>query len=324
MTNSVTTRWWTQLLGVYMLAVTVTAQEGEQIEQLLRDCGRTIRSNPRDGQRQCREAIAQVQLAFFPEEYVEQKREAFFLLAESYFAEGRIADSAAHLDSVEALALGDDDLTEDTMSYRGEIDRLFRPLRITIRDRRIPLLTYIDGMEIDFVYPRRLETPQINRIEILKDKTLRREDELQFVAFDNEGQAYMEINHFPIITFGGRSLGYSLIVEGKRRYRFKFSEPDTGAVQIFWEDDADWELVERVPDGMVKVVLPEKYIFDVETEGRTQIVAQGDVQHVYVPAAAQTVMTLTQSKERGWERVYSAALYAIIVITGGSALLGAR
>ena len=303
--------------------VVASAQDDLQVDEFLDQCRRNIRQTPVDGQRSCRDAIAHAQMAFFPEQYTQQRRAAFALLGDSYYSGGRIQDAVAQLDSVERLGPDAEEL-EKVKALRGEIERSFRPLRITIRDRRIPLLSYISGVDIDFVYPRRLSKAQSNRIEILRDETIGREDEFQFVAFDEAGQAYMEVAYFPVITFSGRSVGYSLIVEGRRRYRFGFSQADSSAVQIFWEDDAGWELVERVPDGIVKVELPDKYTFDINTNGTPQVVVGGGVQHVYVPAAAETELTLTISEDHRWERFYDAALYALVIITGGSALLGAR
>jgi hypothetical protein len=311
------------LVIVVTSVVVASAQDESQVDQFLDQCRRNIRQTPVDGQRSCRDAIAHAQMAFFPSQYVQQRRAAFLLLGDSYFNGGRIQDAVAQLDSVEGLGPDAEELGK-VEALRGEVERSFRPLRITIRDRRIPLLSYISGVDIDFVYPRRLSKAQSNRIEILRDETIGREDEFQFVAFDEVGQAYMEIAFFPVITFSGRSVGYSLIVEGRRRYRFGFSQVDSSAVQIFWEDDAGWELVERVPDGIVKVELPDKYTFDINTDGTPQVVKGGGVQHVYVPAAAETELTLATSEDHRWERFYNVALYALVTITGGSALLGAR
>ncbi len=303
--------------------VVASAQDDSQVDQFLEQCRRNIGQTPVDGQRSCRDAIAHAQMAFFPEHYNKQRRAAFLLLGESYYSGGRIQDAVAQLDSVERLGPEVEEL-EKVEALRGEIEHFFRPLRITIRDRSIPLLSYISGVDIDFVYPRRLRKAQSNRIEILRDETLGREDEFQFVAFDESGQAYMEIAFFPVITFSGRSVGYSLIVEGRRRYRFGFSEADSSAVQIFWEDDAGWELIERVPDGIVKVELPDKYTFDINTDGTPQVVRGTGAQHIYVPAAAETELTVASSEDHRWERFYDVALFALVTITGGSALLGAR
>ena len=310
------------VLVVAMSAITVaSAQDESQVDLFLDQCRRNIRQTPVDGQRSCRDAITRAQMAFFPEHYTEQRRAAFLLLGDSYFNGGRIKEAVAQLDSVERLGPDAEEL-EKVGALRGEIERSFRPLRITIRDRRIPLLSYISGVDIDFVYPRRLSNAQSNRIEILRDETFGQKDEFQFVAFDEAGQAYMEIAFFPVITFSGRSVGYSLIVEGSRRYRFGFSQADSSAVQIFWEDDAGWELVERVPDGIVKVELPDKYTFDIT--GTPQVVRREGVQHVYVPATAETELTLASSEDHRWELFFDATLYALVIITGGSALLGAR
>lgn len=311
------------LLIAVILVTSAAAQEGAQVAQLLDQCTRNIARAPQTGQRFCRDAIARAQMSAFPEEFARERRSAFLLLAESYYDGGRIEDAVSQVDSVEAL--GPTQAENDRIErLREDVDRLFRPLRITIRDRRIPLLCYIRGVNIDFVYPRRLTRPQVNRIEILRDATIGKEDEFQFVAFDESGQAYMEVAYFPVITFSGRSVGYSLIVEGRRRYRFNFSTNDSSAVEIFWDDEGDWELVERVPETMVKVELPVKYAFTVETNGMSQVVQGGGVQHVYLPAASDSELRLERSQDSTWERVYEFALYALVTITGGTALLGAR
>ena len=196
------------LLLVMSSVVAVCAQDESQVDPLLDQCRRNIRQTPVDGQRSCRDAIWHAQNAFFPEQYTQQRRAAFLLLGDSYFTSGRIQDTVAQLDSVEGLGPDAEEL-EKVEALRGEIGRFFRPLRITVRDRRIPLLSYISGVDIDFVYPRRLSNAQSNRIEILRDETIGREDEFQFVAFDEAGQAYMEVAYFPVITFSGRSVKYA-------------------------------------------------------------------------------------------------------------------
>jgi len=315
---------WLTAIAMTLSAGSVTyAQEADQVELLLEECKRNINRSPLDGQRSCREAIRQAQWAFFPEQYTRHRREASLLLGESYYKVGRIGEAVSLFDSVAASEPTDWEI-EQLTELREETERLFRPLRITIRDRQIPLLSYIDGMDLDFVYPRRLTSAQINRIQILRDETVGREDEFQFVAFDDEGQAYMEISYFPVITFSGRSVGYSLIIEERRRYRFNFSKSDSSAVEIFWEDNAGWELIESVPRDMVKVELPEKYSFSIETEGTPQMITGGGIQHVYVPAAVSTEIHLEESQDRTWERAYDIAMFAVIIITGGAALSGAR
>lgn len=306
------------------------AQESQDPRDLVTQARRNLRSSPTDAQRYLRETIAIINMDPLAQQYQKVKIEAFFLLGESYFDVGRIADAVAQFDSVKALASEEDREYKRAEEYRQEIDHLFRPLRIKVKNREIPLLSYIEGIDIVFQFSKRLEGPQIKRLRILQDAQSHKEDEFQFVGIDREdGRPYMEIEYFPVVTFPGRSVGYSLMVENKnkkeedkRRYRFNFTPTQTGPLEIFWEDDAGWRLVEKVPDDMAKLELPSKYQFRPTQELPVDKYFVREIkpsQHIYLPAESQTELVLQDSEEKTWERIYDITLY---VITGAAMLLG--
>ena len=303
------------------------AQEELSIQQLLRQCRRNINSSPIDGQRSCREALFKIRLdPFLP--YQDEKIQAFTLLGESYYKLGRIADAVAQFDSVLVLTGEDEDANRDARDYKEQIDRLVRPLRIKIKNRDIRLLSYIKGIDIEFRYPQRLERSQINRLRILQDTQSHREDEFKFVGIDEtDNRAYMELDYFPLITFPGRSMGYSLIVDGKRRYRFNFTPTENQPLEIIWPDEADWTLIERVPEDMVKMELPGKYSFEPDLNSLSDgyIAVDGEnIMHIYLPARNGAVLTLEESEERNWERIYRLTLYGATGLAALIGLMGAR
>lgn len=303
----------------------VQAQEKPSPKEMVSQARRNLRSSPVDAQRTLREVIADINMDPLGQQYQKVKGEAFFLLGESYFNGGRIADAVAQFDSVKTLAGEEDKEYKKAVEYQEEIGRLFRPLRIKVKNREIPLLSYIEGVKIEFLYPKRLDASQINRLQILQDPQSYREDEFLFAGIDADGRPFMEVKYFPVVTFSGRSVGYSLIIKGgkeERRYRFNFTSNETQPLEIYWEDEAGWKLVEKVPEDLVKLELPDKYRFrpaqalpiDKFMERRIK-----PLQHIYIPAEAQTELVLEDSEDSGWERAYGIALY---VLTGTAMFLG--
>ena len=304
------------------------AQESLSPREMVNQARRNLRTSPVDAQRMLREAIAIINMDPLGQQYQKVKGEAFFLLGESYFNGGRIADAFAQFDSVKTLMSDEDKERKEAVEDQQEIDRLFRPLKIKVKNRSIPLLSYIEGVQMEFLYPKRLESSQINRLQILQDPQSYKEDEFLFSGIDPDGRPFMEIKYFPVITFAGRSVGYSLTIkktggkEGGRRYGFNFTSADNKPLEIFWDDDADWKLVEKVPDDLAKLELPDKYHFrpaqalpvDKYRERRIK-----PVQHIYIPAVAQTELVLEDSEDDTWEKVYGITLY---VITGAAMFLG--
>ena len=304
--------------------------DSDEIDKLLRACQDNIIEDLDYGQDRCREGLARIDMADFPGKFRRQKTEFFQTLAESYLRSGRIQESRTRADS--ALRYTDEEsVVAEIKNHQKYIDRSYQTLRITIKDRWVPLLSYIKEMDLDFAYPkRRLEEDQILRIINLTDERVRRIDELQFAGFDSAGQAYMEIKNFPVVrtSAGGESPSYSLIVERERRYRFYFTDKTKEPVEIFWENDAGWKLVERVPDGMVKLEMPAKYKIKVQPSEQTQIQKRAGEkeQHVYVAALPDTMVAVSieESDDRRWEKFYDTATYVVAGAAAFTALLGAR
>jgi hypothetical protein len=305
------------------------SQELKSVNELLSDCRANIARNPTDGQRFCRQALLQISVDPFEEQYRKEKIEAFTLLGESYLYTGRIGDAEIHCDSTAVLTGANEEnpLYRRAKQVQDQIDTYFRPLRIKIKNREIPLLSYIEGIDIEFRFPRRLESFQIKRLQILQDAQARREGEFQFVGIDADGHAYMEVKHFPLITYSGRSVGFALIVDGRRRYRFNFTPDHNEVLEIFWDEESQWRLIERIPDSMVKIELPGKYRFvpsnlppsvpymSTNLDGR---------QHVYIPAETEVEMALLQSEDSKWEQIYHFALYGTTGLAIVVGLFGAR
>lgn len=298
--------------------------EPEQtIGELVDECQRNLRASPVDAQRSCRRALTMIEMDAVPEMYEGEKLRAHSLLGRAYYATGRIGEAVAFLDSVVASAPSDDRLATETAELLEEIDRLFMSLRITVADREIPVLAYIKGIDIEIEYPRRLTKEQRLRLDNLAKTQWRAEDEFQFVDVDSTGQPFMELNYFPVATFSA-TRGYSIIVEKKHRYRFKFEGEVGGEIAIAWEDEAGWELVERVPDDRVKVELPGEYVFRSEGGAEPLVLEHAGQVHMYVPADQATELSLIGSRIRNWERAYDYLLYAASGAAGLMALLGAR
>ena len=289
---------------------------------------RNIRKNPIDSQRILRQIISDINRSVAPKLCTQEKVEVFFLLGNSYFLLGRIGDAVVHLDSVLNLDDPEGRFYKKAEENQSKIDSLFRPLRITIKGIQIPRLSYIDNIKIAFTFPRRLEKVQIRRLQILQDPEGRREHEFQFVAFDEkDSTAYMEVEYFPIVTFPGESAGYSLIVDNKRRYRFQFTEEESAPLEIFWDRDAEWELIEWVPDDMIKLEISNQYEFAVGHElpsGRYFTVEGDTINHIYMPLIKEGEVVLQKSEEGGWERVYEIVLYTTVGVAGFLGLWGAR
>jgi hypothetical protein len=324
------------LCGLVLFSVCKADAQGEgvslqqkSISEWINDCRSNIGRNPTDGQRFCRQALLQISTNPLPEQYRREKLEALTLLGESYFYNGRITDAATYCDSVSVM----EGIDQDSPMYRrskqvqDQIDRYFRPLRIRIKNRQIPILSYIQGIDIEFRYPKRLENFQIKRLQILQDARARKEGEFQFVGISADGHAYMEIDNFPLITYSGRSVGYALIVDGKRRYRFNFTPEDSKTLEIYWDDESEWQLVERIPVGMVKVELPGKYEFTPNglPLGASYMSTELDgVHHVYIPAETDVEMELLDSEDSTWEKMYQTFLYGTASIAIVVGLFGAR
>jgi len=307
----------------------VGSQELKSVNELLSDCRANIGRNAVDGQRFCRQALLQISVDPFEGQFRKEKTEAFTLLGESYFYTGRIADAAIHCDSTAVLTSSDEanPLYRRAKQVQDQIDRYFRPLRIRIKNREIPILSYIEGIEIEFRFPRRLESFQIKRLQILQDAQARREGEFQFVGIDADSIAYMEIGYFPLVTYSGRSVGYALIVDGKRRYRFNFTPEHNETLEVFWDEEAQWRLIERIPDSMVKLELPGKYRFaarDLPPSAPYMSTELDGTKHVYIPAETDVEMTLLQSEDSKWERIYRLTLYGTTGLAAVVGLLGAR
>jgi hypothetical protein len=309
--------------------VPVGSQELKSVNELLSDCRANIARNPTDGQRFCRQALLQISVDPFQEQYRKEKIEAFTLLGESYLYTGRIEDAEIHCDSTAALtgANETDPLYRRAKQVQDQIERYFRPLSIKIKNREIPLLSYIEGIDIEFRYPRRLESFQIKRLQILQDARARREGEFQFVGIDADGHAYMEIKYFPLITYSGRSVGFALIIDGRRRYRFNFTPENNETLEIFWDEESQWRLIERIPDSMVKIELPGKYRFiprNLPPSAPYMSTKLDGRQHVYIPSETEVEMTLLQSEDSKWERIYQFALYGTTGLAVLVGLFGAR
>lgn len=299
-------------------------EEEQTIAELVVECQRNLRASPVDAQRSCRRALTMIEMDAVPEMYGGEKRRAQSLLGRSYYATGRIAEASAFLDSVlDSTPSEEDPLALRASELRDEIDRLFRPLRITVADRQIPVLAYIKGVDLEIEYPRRLTKEQRIRLDNLERSEWRAEDEFQFVGIDEQGRAYMELGYFPIVTFTG-ARGYSLIVEGRHRYRFNFTPESDEVQEILWEPDAGWELIERVPEERVKLELPGDYLFVSESGPDPLVLEYAGKVHMYVPSDGSTQLVMSDSKQRAWERAYDYLLYAATGTAGLLALLGAR
>jgi len=316
---------WGAGLTIILALGQALGQDTQSPTELLSQAKRNLRNDSKGAQRMLREIIAIINMDPLGQQYEKTKAEAFLLLGESYLNGGRIADAVTQFDSAKVLVAEEDKIYIRAVENQEEIGRLFRPLRIKIKNRKIPLLSYIEGVKIEFLYPKRLEASQINRLQILQDPQRYREDEFFFGRVDSEGRPFLEIKYFPVVTFPGRSVGYSLLIKGGeevRRYRFQFSSAETQPLEISWEEEAGWKLVEKVPEDLVKLELLEKYRFKparalpVDKFVELRIKPR---QHIYIPAETHTELVLQDSEDSGWERAYSIALY---VLTGTAMFLG--
>ena len=290
----------------------------------------TLKMNPlnsRDAQRLWRRALSTAE-ADRVNSYQRECIDAYFFLGESYYEDGMMAPAVACFDSVQALANPGDENFQGAEKKLAEIDSLFKRLVIKIRNRKVPLLSFVQGIEIEFRFPQHLTPVQQNRLRILQSAQDRRQDELQFIGIDEEdGSAYMAVDYFPLITLPGQTLGYSLIVDRNKRYRFNFTPEAQDTVKIIWEDEGDWELVEKVQGDMVKLELPLEYNFQPAQEmprGKYFAVEIDSIRHIYIPAAGSTELLLSDSQDKNWERLYQTTLLGATGLAALMGLLGAR
>jgi hypothetical protein len=322
--------WRIHFIGLFLCFSASSALHAQDyreelgIRELVTQSEINIRNNPRDGQRYCRDALRKIAMDPFAEQFSQEKVKCFSLLGESYFNIGRIGDAAAQFDSVVVLTAEVDPMNRKAKHYQRQIDELFGSLQIKVKNRIVPLLSYIKGIEIEFRYPKKLQPVQVSRLRVLQSAQSRKENEFQFTGVDQDGSAYMEIEYFPLLETSGRS-SYSLIVDGTRRYRFQFSSQQQDPLEIVWEDEADWKLIERVPDDMIKIELPGKYHFKTTAAGADTLSASWrGSRHVYLTGGTDAELELVQSDENGWERVYDIALYGFTGVTALIGLMGAR
>jgi hypothetical protein len=302
----------------------VEATTGQPITELVSECRGNLRVSPRDAQRSCEEALEQIRRQRVPKAYISEKRQAQNLLSRIFFSMGRIEDAAAFSDSVhKSSPEPDDPLTRDSSTRTAEIDRLFATLRITLSDRIVPVLSYLKGIDIGIEYPSRLTPEQRARLEILEKSQWRADDEFQFVGLDSLGRPYIELEFFPLVTFPG-ARGYSLVVENRHRYRFNFEPGRSEALEIRWEEDAGWELVERVPGHQSKLEFPAGYEFEVTRGPEPLVLVDEGTKHSYVDVDSALVLKLTATPEQKKEQVYRTLLYTATVMTGVMAISGAR
>jgi len=319
------------IAGVLPRAPISAQEEGyKSPAELIQEGINTLRMNPlnsRDAQRRWRRAISNAE-ADRVNPYRRERIDAYFFLGESYYEDGMMALAVTCFDSIKAIASPGDERFQDAEEKLGEIDGLFKRLVIKIRNRKVPLLSFVEGIEIEFRFPQHLTPVQQNRLRILQNAQERKQDELQFIGIDEkDGSAYMAVDYFPLITLPGQTLGYSLIVDGNRRYRFNFTPDTQDTVKIVWEDEGDWGLVEKVQGDMIKLELPLEYSFQSAQEmpqGKYFDVEIDSARHVYMPAAGNMELILSDSQDKNWERFYQTALFGATGLAALMGLLGAR
>ena len=248
------------------------------------------------------------------------------LLGESYYRDsGNLEAAMEQFGAVMAIADTTDINYADAEYYRNEINRLFKPLRIRIVDRKISALGYIEGIRLRFRYPKSLTSEQQSRLDFLEDEGQRRRNEFQFSSIDADGRPYLEILYFPVVvSLDDVSYSkYSLVV-GNRRYRFDFTEEKHDSVKVLW--DESWQLVERVPTDLVKVEYPSIYTFapaDTSTHF-TLVDPKSKKKGTYIPADKDVDLVLQESKQASKEQLYSRVIKGLVVVAGFIGLFGTR
>ena len=297
--------------------------QNKEARLLLDEARLNLRANPTEAQRKLRQAIHKINKGRASHLCRSEKNQAFFWLGQGYYRAGRIADADAYFDSVHIdSSAANRPLSQSATAKQEEIQTYFKPLRIRIEGARVPLLSYLKGIEIEIEEPKQMEREQIRRLQILQDSQGRRSDEFQFTDFGPDQFAYIEVDYFPVMMFPDAS-GYTLLVNGKRRYFFNFTANNQEEIRIRWDKDTQWELVERVPLGKFKLEVDARYEFKVKglSEDEYNIKKMGSVHHIYLPFEndRSTKLELVDSQDRQQERLYTFLHYTTV---GFTALVG--
>jgi len=251
--------------------------------------------------------------------------EARILLGASHYKVGNLEAAMEQFGAVMALADTTDINYADAEFYSDEINRLFKPLRIRVVDRKISALGYIEGIRLLFRYPRSLTSEQKFRLEYLEDEGKRRRNEFQFSSIDVDKRPYLEIPYFPVVvSLDDVSYSkYSLVV-GNRRYRYDFNEEKHDSVSVLW--DENWQLVERVPTDLVKIEYPSIYTFaPADTSAHFTLVdPKSKKKGTYIPADKEVDLVLQESTYANKEKRYNRVIKGLVVVAGFIGLLGTR
>jgi len=148
---------------------------------------------------------------------------------------------------------------------------------------------------VDEIVYNYANTDQRLRLDYLNDYLASGQMRFQFSSYDSlDNRYYFEIPFFPLIDVPGLQVPYAIILNNKKRYHFRINRQYNEIVEIDWNDN--WELVESVPDNLIKFEYPSDYtmvpfigVIGREIPGTIQIPEpEANINSLYIPVKETT------------------------------------
>jgi hypothetical protein len=238
-------------------------------------------------------------------------------------------------DAMELMIDKDSLLT--TSFYAGPVEdisdklnsELFKPLVMTVKDRRVIESAYIPNIKVDISYPRgdfldEMLPIQLARLKYIRSSEFSTAKRFHFVPDQqNSEKRIIQIDYYPVSKVADN---YMLIIDRKRRYPFEFSTFRTDTVDIYWHNE--WQLREWIPDDMVTLTYPDGYTILYQSRAldglasgsgfeKTEIRMEGEKIEVTAQPNTKKKMTTTTMKIVTLSLIVTSIGAAIIISSGG-------
>jgi len=207
------------------------------------------------------------------------------------------------------------------------IRRDFAPLRFKIKGKKINKFCHIVNMKVLITFDENVygygNDPQKLRLDYLKGQLESGEMKFQISAYDSvDNRYYFEIPFFPLIDAPGIREPYAIILNNKKRYHFRIDHQYNEIIEISWNDE--WELVESVPNDLIKFEFPAEYSLlphALETQQALRGIfsipePESDMENLYVPTREVKEMEIVLEQENKSKYIGKILVHTTRIVIG--------
>jgi len=169
----------------------------------------------------------------------------------------------------EHQALLDSSVFADQIQYnisQIQDEQKYAPLILRLWDHTINEPAYMPDMKIRLAVPDQeffnsLPKDQQQRLDYIASPEFINSKRFHFLRDESLQEYVIQVDYFPVSEADGT---YWMLFDDKYRYSFHFSTYQKDTLQIVWDDT--WILREWIPDGEVRLVVPNNYQLSVNSE----------------------------------------------------------